>query len=369
MRSKTIILLLLALGCGLVASIGISQVLNRSQETGPTEETAPVWVAMAEIKSGDLLNPQNLKLEQWPKEKVPPGALGKLEQIEGKRTRITIYQGEPVLDKKLRAVGGSIADTIPSGFRAYTVAGDAVNSHGGLLHPGDRVDLLVFVSKNSGNFETGTKTILQDIKVFAVNDQTTAPDEKSVDAITAKTVTLLMTPSQAERATLAAEIGKIRLVIRAPDDKTPVSGGGIGLPDLFTSEKTDRNNEEKTGDKGNPPNLTAMLNQITQGKPLPGKEPVAAPAERDRSFNMEVIRGTEITELDFHAKGDSSRWEIGSTNPFAGSGSPPPAAVPTPTSEGPSQSDGKARATADKSDSPKSNDRSPKSNDQKKNES
>ena len=35
---------------------------------------------------------------------------------------------------------------------------------------------------DSGNIETGTKTILQDIKVFAINDQTSPPDEKSAVA-------------------------------------------------------------------------------------------------------------------------------------------------------------------------------------------
>ena len=56
MRSKTIILLVLALGCGLVASIGISQVLNRNQDAAPPRRQRPVWVAMADIKRGDTLS-------------------------------------------------------------------------------------------------------------------------------------------------------------------------------------------------------------------------------------------------------------------------------------------------------------------------
>src|ERR1700730_18127688 len=116
MRSKTIILLVLALGCGLVASIGISQVLQRNQDQGPAEESAPVWVAMADIKNGDLLSAQNLKLEQWPRGEIRNGALSKLEEVDGKRTRATIYQGEVVLEKKLRP-GESFSSRVPNGFR------------------------------------------------------------------------------------------------------------------------------------------------------------------------------------------------------------------------------------------------------------
>jgi pilus assembly protein CpaB len=360
MRSKTIVLLVLALGCGLVASIGISQVLSRNQDAGSPEETSPVWVAMADIKSGDSLSPQNLKLEQWPKEKVPPGAFGKLEQIDGKHTRTAIYQGEVVVEKKLRVSGTSAADTIPPGFRAYTVQGDSVNSHGGLLHPGDRVDVLVYVNKSFGMAETGAKTILQDIKVFAVNDQTTPPDEKSVDAITAKTVTLLLTPSQAEKAALAAEIGKIRLVIRGPDDKSPVNPAGTTLSDLFMSEKTNRDDEEmnkpaigKPKDGG----LAAMLNQsvrdATKGVQHQG-------AADDQSFSMQIIKGTEITESDFRKLNEGNRWESASVN------APPTKIEPadSASAEKPQpkkEADGHAPAgkkDASKSGDPKNNDAS-----------
>jgi pilus assembly protein CpaB len=353
MRSKTVILLALALGCGLVASIGISQVLQRNQDTGPAEETTPIWVAMADIKNGDLLSPQNLKLEQWPKEKVPPGALGKLEEIEGKRTRANIFQGEAVLEKKLRVSGTSASDTIPTGFRAYTVVGDATNSAGGLLHPGDRVDVLVFVDKSRGAIETGTKTILQDIKVFAVNDQLTSNDEKASESMAAKTVSLLMTPSQVEKATLAAEIGTIRLVIRSPDDKGEVNPAGTRLSDLFGTEKTDREKEnmDKPFDsKPKPSGLTAMLNQVQQA--VQNSPPPVV--EEPQSFTVQIIKGTEITQSDFTRKfNDNSRWENGSLGLASTS---EPANDSSAASKEQPNKDAKGKDTAAKKDGAKSGD-------------
>src|ERR1700684_650790 len=120
MRPKTIILLVLALGCGLVASIGISQVMQRNQDAGPGGDTSPVWVAKSEIKPNEPLTMQNLKLEQWPKEKIPPGALSKMEEIDGKRSRVNMYVGEAILDKKLLSKDEvDISYNVPKGMRLY----------------------------------------------------------------------------------------------------------------------------------------------------------------------------------------------------------------------------------------------------------
>src|SRR5580693_642915 len=120
MRPKSVILLVLALGCGLVASIGISQVLQR-QNDGTPGETAPVWVALADIKRDEALSMQNLKLEQWPKDKIPSGALSKMEDVDGKRAKSPIFQGEPIIDKKLLGKGEvDSSHDVPKGFRAYT---------------------------------------------------------------------------------------------------------------------------------------------------------------------------------------------------------------------------------------------------------
>jgi pilus assembly protein CpaB len=362
MRPKTIILLVLALGCGLVASIGISQVLQRNQDAAPAEETSPVWVAMADIKNGDLLSAQNLKLEQWPKEKIPHGALTKLEDIDGKRTRAAIYQGEVVLEKKLRP-GESYSARVPNGFRLYTVQADPVSSHGGLLQPGDRVDVMVFVAKGNGILEAGTKTVLQDIKVFAVNDQVGPSDEKTAESITARTVTLLMTPSQAEKCALAAEVGKIRLVMRGPNDKDEVNPAGTPLSALFTSEKTDRdveNMDRAPKPKGS--GLTAMLNQAMGGSQpsASGSQPVAAAPTDDQSFTMQVIKGVEITQSEFKRKfDDNSRWENGSIGapPTADSTSPP---IP-PVDNDQSKKDPKTQTPSSKKDAGKPSDS--KSND------
>jgi pilus assembly protein CpaB len=336
MRSKTVILLVLALGCGLVASIGISQILQKQDQT-PSGDTAPVWVVKTDIKRTDGLTMQNLKLEQWPKEKIPAGALGKLEEIDGKRARVNLYAGEAVLDKKLLdKTELATSWTIPKDFRLYTVTADPNNSQGGLLHPDDRVDVLVFVSKTTGIATTGTKTILQDIRVFAVNDQVRTTDDKATESITAKTVTLLVTPTQAEKLALASEIGKIKLVMRGGDDTTSVPATGVTMSEMFNPEKADRDHEDMNPSPTKPKaDLAALLNQASQQPaPQPAPQPVVAVQPEavapQITYVMQVIRGTEISETEFKQKlDDPTRWENGSS---ASIGNPP---ASTPEAEQP----------------------------------
>ena len=113
---------------------------------------------------------------------------------------------------------------IPKGYRVVSVRVESVTVHGGLLMPGSRVDIQVYINRNpaGGIPETTTRTLLQDVKVFAVNDvvsmDTPGQDTKSIQG---RTVSLLVTPEQAERVTLASELGTIRLIMRSPDDDAP----------------------------------------------------------------------------------------------------------------------------------------------------
>ena len=137
MRGKSLALLMLALGCGLVASLGITQVMRkRGEATTATGDTQPIFVAMKDVGQGEPLTPESLKLEQWPKDKVPPGAMNHLEDIENRRTRTKLYAGEPILDAKLapKGVNAPGADImIPKGYRVVSIRVDAVSGGANLL--------------------------------------------------------------------------------------------------------------------------------------------------------------------------------------------------------------------------------------------
>jgi pilus assembly protein CpaB len=244
-------LLMLALGCGLVASIGITQVMaKRNSGSGPVGETTPVFVAVKDVNVGDALTAEMLKQEPWPKDKIPPGAISNFEDIEGRRTRQKLFAGEPILENKLLGKGASAqgaSAVIPVGYRVVSVKVDSV-SGSGLILPGDRVDVLVYLVGNTQRdiVETSTRTVLQDIRVFAVNDvvdyESKDPKDKTISA---KTISLLVTPAQAAKVTLASEMGKIRLVMRGPDDTAHTADASAKPEELLGNPAfSDRKKEE-----------------------------------------------------------------------------------------------------------------------------
>ncbi len=219
MRAKSLVLFVIAVGCGLAASIGVSQYMENASGTVVQVESEKILVAMVDINIGEKLDARTVKLEDWPKDRVPEGAVYELTEVDGKFPRTRMYAGEPILEAKLMGSNNSSAtQTIPKGFRVVSIKASVENAGGGLIQPGDRVDVLVLLRKSAEVPETGTRTILKDVNVFSVDGAT----ERSVDedgrARALSTVSLLLKPRQAESAMLASELGRMFLTLRRPDD-------------------------------------------------------------------------------------------------------------------------------------------------------
>lgn len=314
MRSKSVVLLALALGCGLVASIGISQVMERrNQDAGTPGETETIFVALNDINPNEPITAQNVKIEEWPKSKVQSGAITRIEEYENKRARQKIFAGEPLLAAKLinenEVVGAS--SVIPKGYRAVAVRVDPVSGGGSLILPNDRVDVLVFLSKNPshGISETQTKTILQDVKVFAVDtvwERSPGNDEPS---IAAKTISLLVTPEQAEKLTLATEMGTIRLILRNDGDKELVSADGADTSDVLgTGSGSNRDAEVNRTPVNHQATAAAVSGVATATRSLldfiKEKQATKATAKTEAGpWSMMVIKGSEIEEMKISSDG------------------------------------------------------------------
>ncbi|MCA9125041.1 MAG: Flp pilus assembly protein CpaB [Planctomycetaceae bacterium] len=219
MRAKSLVLFVIAVGCGLAASIGVSQYMENAGGQAAQVETATILVAMTDINIGEKLDAQTVKLEDWPKDRVPEGAVFDFAEIEGKFPRTRMYAGEPILTAKLMgSSNSSAAQTIPKGFRVVAIKASVENAGGGLIQPGDRVDVLVLLRKSAEVPETGTRTILKDVNVFSVDGATERSVDENGQARTLSTVSLLLKPRQAESAMLASELGRLFLTLRRPDD-------------------------------------------------------------------------------------------------------------------------------------------------------
>ena len=244
MRPKSLILIVIALGCGLVASIGISQVMEgrSANANSPKIQTAKILVANTEINTGEVIDAQMVRLEEWPKGTVPEGAITRLEDIEGARPRQRIFTGEPILEAKLIATGEMAEDAslrLREGYRAVSVKVSSDQSVTGLIRPGDRVDVLAYLRKSADIPQTMTKTVLETARVFAVNDKLDRSIDDDGKGIKVSTVTLEVKPQDVERLMLANQLGKILLSVRRPDDESRRdSRGAIAESLLHNSNET-----------------------------------------------------------------------------------------------------------------------------------
>jgi pilus assembly protein CpaB len=303
MRPKSLILLSLALGCGLVAALGINQMMAKQGGVALSPETMEIYVTLKDVNVNDLLQADALKLEPWPKDKIPPDALVKLDDVINRRARTKLLAGEPVRNAKLLEKGDAglgAADSIPDGFRVVSVKVDAVKSSGNLIKPGDRVDVIVHMQQGGRNAESVSKTFLQDVRVFAVNDLIERGENNS--KVMAQTISLLVKPDQVELITLAEEMGKVRLSMRSPNDDDKLATDGAMASHLLGENRNSGHRSEESpfpkDDKGPANPLIDLLGKLTT--PV---GPQTTTEQEKPPFRMTIIRGPEIEELEIDPAG------------------------------------------------------------------
>lgn len=296
MRPKSLILLALALGCGLAASIGISRVMDANANRPAVQlETTPIYVAKNNINLGDPITADIVVLEEWPASKAPKGSITSLEEIEGRRPRTTIVAGTPILEAQLLAQGET-ADpvaNIPDGYRLSTISVNAEKSAAGLLSPGDRVDVQLFMaaSQRDGVAVATTRVILQNIRVFAIEQAVQRTAEGEDARAIPKTVSLLVTPEQASKLDLAQNLGELSLIPRNPNDETASAMVEVTIEDILGT-RGERNTrvEEQNRDavKVQKPSLfdtvVGMMNQAAKQAP---------------PFEMTIVQAEEVSTMHF----------------------------------------------------------------------
>ncbi len=212
MRAKSVILLMVALGCGLVASAGISKVVLDQKSTKQVE-TVDILVAVKVIEAATKLSPENVKLEAWPKDRLPVGTISDLKEVEGKFAKQPLYEGEPILQKKLMLTNESAAQTIPEGFKIFDLQ---VDDNMGYIKPGDRVDIFGYFDKKSGRVsESKSVLVMQNVSVHMVDGISTRAADDAARKAT-KTFQMLIRDSQYEALNMASHLceGRLRLALR-----------------------------------------------------------------------------------------------------------------------------------------------------------
>ena len=181
-----------------------------------------VLVAAKFIPAGAALAPEYLKMAEIPEIYIQPGALRKQENVAGVIAVANLVEGEQILANKVTRIAANLSSVVPIGYRAVALNLDGESSMGDFLKPGDVVDVLVsFEETGKASY---TATLIQSVRVIAVNDSFTPANKQESSnfparAFSGNIVVLALEPSDSELLVFAENKGKIKLALRNPGDE------------------------------------------------------------------------------------------------------------------------------------------------------
>ncbi len=271
-RTRLLMIGVVALALGAFVSLFVYKNLVGRPPT--VEAGADVIVAADDIQVGSRVEEHDVRIARFPASGLPPGAYTKRSSVMGRGVIIPISKGEFILPSKLAPenAGAGLPALIPPGMRAVSVRVNEVVSVAGFVGPGTRVDVLLTGTPN-GSSESQTTTVLQNVAVIASGQR--LERNAAGEAQSTPVITLLASPEDAERLTLASSEGKIQLVLRNPLDthQDPVEAANAkglymgGTPVAVRPRITIRPVKQKTE---TPPTSPSVLSiEVYQGDKKP----------------------------------------------------------------------------------------------------
>lgn len=301
MRNKRLIFALAgAVLCGVLGVMLVTRYL--SSIAAYTKDLGNVVVAKTEIQLGEKITPEHLMLASIPNGSAPDGAFRKLDEVVGRVAITAIGVKETITNMKLapEGVGAGLSAVIPDGYRAMTVKVDDVVGVSGFIMPGSFVDVVaIIVPSGQGGAEAQgpiSKIVLQSIKVLASGAKIDSPENQR-QPTEVKAVTLMVTPEQAEKLVLAANEGKLQLVMRNYGDQEDTQTKGVNKNSLLSGETFVPQPQVKPKGEGSELPKAAHVKQAVKrvSPTLPRIErPVIAPPRN----SVELIEGNKRREVE-----------------------------------------------------------------------
>ncbi|WP_020470324.1 Flp pilus assembly protein CpaB [Zavarzinella formosa] len=210
MKQKNLIMLGVAMACGLIAAIAVAQ-LSAGSGKGP--ETGKALVAKKDIPLNTKLDEK--ELDNWiawaemPKTMIPPDAVVDIEALKNKEVNRTLKAGNVVTVTDL---GVSAGIALPDGCKQITIKSSQVDAVAGFARPGSKVDVMYVERLPSG--KSRSAVILRDMLILAVNtvDQLKEGTGRAITQV--ESVSLAVTDKQANLLALAEERGRLKMVLR-----------------------------------------------------------------------------------------------------------------------------------------------------------
>jgi pilus assembly protein CpaB len=235
-RNRMLIGLTVAVVVGLFLSTYVYRAFKNASAVKPVI-AQHIVVAAIPLQLGTRVDANNLRLIPWPSDEPVSGMFTRIEDCANRALITPVAENEPILESKLAATqsGAGLPATIPEGMRALSVAVNEVVGVAGFVIPGTMVDVLVtgnVAGAGRGSSENITRTILENVKVLAAGQK--IEQDREGKPQTVPVITLLVTPDDAARLTMASTEGKIQLALRNTVDTKLMAPRAVLQESLFS---------------------------------------------------------------------------------------------------------------------------------------
>lgn len=203
-------------------------------------EQVPVLVAARDMAKGTVLDKDSVSVAIISSQYVQPQAATSLDRVAGMLSAVSLSKGEQITLNKLIAVKdnssstSSLAMATPIGKRAVTISVDSISAVGGMIRPGDYVDVVAMIvvpmttAQGKQANQATSVSLFQNVLVLAIgqdlssiSQETSASgsrykkEERKVDS---SMITLALNPKEANLLGFVQDQGRIRLALRSPAD-------------------------------------------------------------------------------------------------------------------------------------------------------
>jgi pilus assembly protein CpaB len=198
----------------------------------------PVLVAARDLTPGQLIQSEDLARRDMPSGFLPSGTFAdtEVEKAVGQRLASALRAGDPVGEGAIEGRTPALAYRLPEGSRAVTVPVDEVSSQAGLVRPGDRVDLMLAEERQEGGERcVVVRSLLESVHVLATGKATrevavaggASPGSIDLDG-SYSTITLDVTPEQAQQLAVGLRMGELIPMLRGAGDEAPTGLDALG---------------------------------------------------------------------------------------------------------------------------------------------
>lgn len=203
---------LAALTTGLVY-VYLNQVASASEANQVKTET--VVVALTTIPGHVKVTPDMLETKEIAEDAVHPDALTSIDAVVGGTTTTDLMAGEQILSERIVSDTGDapLAYRVPENMRAITVPTTEVDSIGGYVLPGDKIDILASYTSAE---DVSVVEKIQNIEILEKGPYAVGTEGQQTGVPTS--ITILVTPAQADVIANASLNGSLYFTLRNPVD-------------------------------------------------------------------------------------------------------------------------------------------------------